>query len=188
MRMHVFGFLLAALWITFVVTWIVAAFDTKRYAQRNVRSIVARVSALLIVLSLLRIHAIRHALVGVQHAVRNPLLASIGIVLVALGIGVAIWARIHLGRNWGMPMSLKEDPELVTSGPYAMVRHPIYGGMLVAMFGSMLVSILWFVPLVLFGFYFFWSAKTEEKIMLKQFPQSYPDYMTRTKMFFPSVF
>jgi protein-S-isoprenylcysteine O-methyltransferase Ste14 len=186
--MRVFGFLLAVLWIAFAVTWIIAAFNTKRYAQRNVRSIVARVSALLIVFSLLRIHAIRHTLVGVQHAVRNPVLASIGIVLVALGIGFAIWARIHLGRNWGMPMSLKEDPDLVTSGPYARVRHPIYGGMLVAMFGSMLVSIMWFVPLVLFGFYFVWSAKTEEKIMLKQFPQSYSNYMQRTKFFIPFVF
>lgn len=53
-----------------------------------------------------------------------------------LGLGLAVWARIYLGRNWGMPTSTKEDPELVTSGPYRTIRHPIYTGILLAMIGS----------------------------------------------------
>ena len=56
----------------------------------------------------------------------------------ASGIGLAIWARIHLGRNWGMPTSQKADPELVTTGPYRFVRHPIYTGLLVALLGTAL--------------------------------------------------
>jgi protein-S-isoprenylcysteine O-methyltransferase Ste14 len=44
----------------------------------------------------------------------------------ACGIGLAIWARVHLGRNWGMPMTQKSEPELVTSGPCQFVRHPVY--------------------------------------------------------------
>ena len=52
--------------------------------------------------------------------------------LVALGLGLAIWARAHIGRNWGLPMSRKAYPELVTSGPYAVIRHPIYVGILLA--------------------------------------------------------
>jgi len=67
------------------------------------------------------------------------LMGGVGVALCALGIGLAIWARTYLGRNWGMPMSRKENPELVTSGPYAYVRHPIYTGLLIAMLGSVTV-------------------------------------------------
>ena len=49
-----------------------------------------------------------------------------------MGLGFAIWARVHIGRNWGTPMTQRDDPELVTSGPYRFVRHPIYSGILVA--------------------------------------------------------
>ena len=56
--------------------------------------------------------------------------------LFAVGLGFAIWARRALGHNWGTPMSQKYEPELVTSGPYWMVRHPIYSGILVAGLGT----------------------------------------------------
>lgn len=185
--MHVFISLLTVIWIAFAVIWLVAAINTKRYAHRNMRSVIARLSVLLIIFSLLRNHTARHFVFGIERLVWNPVLASAGLALTALGIGFAIWARVQLGRNWGMPMSLKQDAELITSGPYAYVRHPIYGGVLLAMLGSTLVSIWWIVALVLFGGYFVWSAKTEEKIMTAQFPQLYADYMSRTKMFIPFV-
>ena len=51
-------------------------------------------------------------------------------------VGLAIWARVHIGRNSGTPMTEKDDPELVTSGPYRVVRHPIYSGILVAGVGT----------------------------------------------------
>jgi protein-S-isoprenylcysteine O-methyltransferase Ste14 len=118
----------------------------------------------------------------------GTLTAAIGVLLCAFGIGLAIWARAHLGRNWGMPMARKESPELVTSGPYASVRHPIYTGMLTAMLGSAFgESQLWLVPLVLFGIYFVYSARNEEKLMLQQFPEQYREYMSRTKMLVPFV-
>lgn len=63
---------------------------------------------------------------GVTLAVHSPVLGAIGADLFVAGIAVAIWAHIHLGRNWGMPMTQKTEPELVTSGPYRVVRHPIY--------------------------------------------------------------
>lgn len=63
-----------------------------------------------------------------------------GVALVLCGLGTAVWARISLGRNWGMPMSEKEEPELVTSGPYGVVRHPIYSGIVLATVGTALVA------------------------------------------------
>ena len=85
-------------------------------------------------------------------------------------------------------MSRKEQPELVTSGPYSRIRHPIYTGLIVAMLGSAIaVSIVWALVLVVVGAYFVYSARREEAMMLQQFHEQYAAYMARTGMFLPKV-
>jgi protein-S-isoprenylcysteine O-methyltransferase Ste14 len=97
-------------------------------------------------------------------------------------------ARIHLGRNWGMPASRKENPELITSGPYAYLRHPIYAGIILAMLGTTIgASVFWAIPFLLFSVYFVYAARREENIMITQFPEQYPAYMRRTRMLLPFV-
>jgi protein-S-isoprenylcysteine O-methyltransferase Ste14 len=87
-----------------------------------------------------------------------------------------------------MPRAIKENPELVTSGPYRYVRHPIYTGVLLALLGSTLVAgPWWLIVFVIACIYFFYSAKQEEKRMLAAFPDTYPAYMQRTKMLVPFV-
>jgi len=82
----------------------------------------------------------------------------------------------------------EEPAELVTTGPYALVRHPIYGGMLLAMLGSALAqSLLWLAPLLVYGPLFIRSARREERLLLERFPQRYPGYLKRTKMLVPFV-
>jgi protein-S-isoprenylcysteine O-methyltransferase Ste14 len=113
----------------------------------------------------------------------------VGVGLCVVGFAFAIWARWHLGRNWGMPMSLRQDHELVTSGPYAYVRHPIYSGIMLTMIGSALTqSLLWLLLFALYFAYFLFSARKEEEMMLAQFPDAYPAYRRRTKMLIPFVF
>ena len=120
---------------------------------------------------------------------RPGVLGGIGVAACLAGFAFAVWARIELGRNWGMPMSLKEGHELVTAGPYAYVRHPIYGGILLAVLGSALAeSPAWLVLLAIFSVYFLYSAKTEEGLMRTLFPGQYPDYVRKTKMLIPFVF
>ena len=67
-------------------------------------------------------------------------LGWLGVAACATGIGIATWARVCLGRNWGMPMTVRARPTLVRSGPYRVVRHPIYSGLLLAALGSALVD------------------------------------------------
>jgi protein-S-isoprenylcysteine O-methyltransferase Ste14 len=86
-------------------------------------------------------------------------------------------------------MSLREGHELVTSGPYAYVRHPIYSGLMLAMIGSAFTAgLLWLLGPVLYFIYFIFAARSEEKTMLTQFPDAYPAYRRRTKMLIPFVF
>jgi protein-S-isoprenylcysteine O-methyltransferase Ste14 len=121
-------------------------------------------------------------------AVHSPIVEAIGAVLFVCGIAVAIWARVHLGRNWGMPMTQKAEPELVTSGPYRFVRHPIYSGLLLAFVGTALViNLVGLIIALVLGGYFYYSASVEEKNLAATFPTEYPAYRAETKMLIPFV-
>jgi protein-S-isoprenylcysteine O-methyltransferase Ste14 len=188
-----FGWLIFALWLTLVVYWGYAAAAMKR--QLGSRWIWWReIAVRLAFFSLLT--AILRATVGDSASQEAPLYGSntgmaagfIGSGLCALGIGLAILARSSLGLNWPMPDSNHENTELVTTGPYAYVRHPIYGGMLLAILGSAIAqSVLWLVPLVVYGPSFIRSARREEKFLIEHFPELYRTYMRRTKMLLPFV-
>jgi protein-S-isoprenylcysteine O-methyltransferase Ste14 len=114
------------------------------------------------------------------------ILGAIGAFLFACGIALAVWARLNLGRNWGMPTSQRVDPELVTSGPYRVVRHPIYSGLLTAMLGTALVNnLLGLIVVALLVAYFYYCGTVEERNLTATFPKAYPEYRSRTKMLIP---
>jgi protein-S-isoprenylcysteine O-methyltransferase Ste14 len=87
-----------------------------------------------------------------------------------------------------MPMTRHESPELVTSGPYRFVRHPIYTGILFMLVGTSLLHPVAAVPSAVFIAYFVYSARREESDMERQFPNAYPGYRQRSKMLIPFVF
>jgi len=189
--MTIFQWIIPALWLLFLVYWAVSAIGAKRSLGTSAWWKQSLLRGGIVVLTLAAIHfaGAGHALRAAQaYQARSVLLGAIGALLVLLGVGLAIFARVYLGRNWGMPMSRKAEPELVTRGPYAFVRHPIYTGIILAMVGSAIgESIIWALPLVLFAPYFIYSARREEELMREQFPAQYPDYMRRTKMIVPFV-
>jgi protein-S-isoprenylcysteine O-methyltransferase Ste14 len=171
-------------WSVFWLYWIVAAFSMKRGRVPWSRELRIRAVMVVIVILLIRLGAFR------AHGLNtDPWRAGSGLMLFALGLGFAIWARVHIGRNWGTPMTQKDDPELVTSGPYHLVRHPIYSGILAAGVGTAVaLSWLWLIAVVLAGVYFVYSATVEERYMTEQFPDNYPVYKSSTKMLVPFIF
>ena len=103
------------------------------------------------------------------------MLGVIGALIGVSGIALALWARVDLGRNWGMPMGQKSGPELLTSGPYRLVRHPIYSGLLVAVLGTeLLTNLLGLVIVALLNAYFYCSASIEERNLIEAFPVAIP--------------
>src|SRR5271157_4567450 len=189
--MKIFYQVIFILWLVFFAYWLVSATSAKRSIQ-NVswwKGVIFRFILIALTLLLLRTSQVNHLLVSVESFETGStkiVLGIIGVFFCVSGMAVAVLARVYIGRNWGMPMSLREDPELVTTGPYAFVRHPIYTGILLAVLGTLLVvGIIWFPLFVIFCAYFVYSAKTEEKYMLKQFPKVYPEYKKRVKAFIP---
>jgi protein-S-isoprenylcysteine O-methyltransferase Ste14 len=181
-------------WCVFIGYWIISAVSAKKNVQNkwNLWGVGIRVITLVVVIVILRTVGVKNFFGGsspLSSGPSNMAVAILGVVLCGLGIGLAIWARVHLGRNWGMPMSHKKDPELVTSGPYSLIRHPIYTGVFLAAVGSILTTgLLWLLLLIVMGIYFIYSAGEEEKIMTAAFPDQYPAYKARTKMLIPYIF
>ena len=184
--MRVVDIVIGVGWVIFWVGWFAASAGAKR-GQRGrgnwARFAGVRVALILVVVLLVRLRVLKGHGVGY---VRDPVLWGVGLAIWVLGLGLAVWARIYLGRNWGMPTSTKEDPELVTSGPYRTIRHPIYTGILLAMIGSAIaVSVWWLIAVALIGGYFIYSAFVEERNMTRLFPSAYPEYQQSTKMLIP---
>ena len=181
--MYVVDVVIFAGWVAFWIYWLVASIGVKAGQTRWTRFAGIRVGIILVVLLLLRVRAAKG-----QTVTSNPWLQGIGLALFFLGLALAIWARVYLGRNWGMPMSQKADPELVTTGPYHSIRHPIYSGIVLAMVGTAIaVSLYWLVAVIFLGAYFLYSAIVEERSMARLFPDSYPEYKRSTKMLIPFI-
>ena len=175
----------AAVWIVFWVSWVAASLATKATRSRSSSGAAVRVTIIVAIFVLVRARVLR----GAGTTIDDPVLVGLGVALFALGLGLAVWARVRLGRNWGTPMSEKDDPELVTAGPYRFVRHPIYSGIILGMVGTALaVSLYWLVVAALAGGYFVYSATVEERIMARNFPDSYLEYKRSTKMLVPFLF
>jgi protein-S-isoprenylcysteine O-methyltransferase Ste14 len=172
-------------WTAFWIYWIVAAFSMKRGhghiqwgSQVRIRLVILVLAVILVRLGAFRGHGVH----------TDPWREGLGLVLFAVGLLFAIWARINIGRNWGGPMTQKVDPELVTSGPYRVVRHPIYSGILAAGIGTAIgLNWWWLVPVALAGIYFIYSATVEERFLTEQFPDNYPAYKRSSKMLVPFI-
>ena len=168
-------------WIILAVYWLATAVGVKPGRGSWRRIPITGLTTLWVVLLL-------DVFQGGSLAVHSLVLAATGAVVSACGIVLTIWARIQLGRNWGMPMTQKTDPELVTSGPYRVVRHPIYTGLLLALLGTALVTnLIGLIMVVILAGCFYYSASQEEHNLTATFPEAYPAYRANTKMLIPFV-
>lgn len=183
-------------WAAFLLVWGVTALFVKRdvrgggYATAWQRLWMLRIAvAVLIVILAMRL-ARRGGSSGAVFFrsifTPPPALGWAAAVFTAIGIGFAIWARVYLGRNWSPWPAVKEHHELVTTGPYAYVRHPIYTGIMLAALGTALLgTIFGIVMFIGISISFALRIGKEEKLMLELFPRHYPEYQKRTKRLVP---
>lgn len=111
----------------------------------------------------------------------------VAVLITALGLLFTAWARVHLGRNWSGTVTIKQDHELITNGPYALVRHPIYTGLLAAFVGSALARGEWRgVLAVLVAWAALWrKLRLEERWMVERFGEQYKTYSRRVPALVP---
>jgi len=177
-----------ACWIIFIAVWLLAATSAKRTIYRESSGERARYWILLVIACFLvfRSNTLPSPFdwLAIAHTKSS---AWAGAFLCVSGLVFAIWARVILGRNWSGVITLKEGHELIERGPYRIVRHPIYTGIL-TMFAGTAVAIGYFggfIGLLLLFVSFWMKLKREEDLMLKHFPDEYSAYQHRVKRIIP---
>ncbi|HXU15533.1 MAG TPA: isoprenylcysteine carboxylmethyltransferase family protein [Terriglobales bacterium] len=175
-------------WYAFIIVWIVAALRVKTTkAEEPLWSRLGYGSLMVAGFYLLFSEHSAVGLLGERFVRTSQWVATAGIVLTFAGVGVAIWARIILGENWSARVTRKIDHQLVKSGPYAFVRHPIYSGLLLATIGTAIFVGEWrgvlAIPLILASESI--KARREEQFMAAEFGDDYEEYRRETGFLIP---
>jgi protein-S-isoprenylcysteine O-methyltransferase Ste14 len=175
-------------WIVFVLYWQIKAADTK-VTQRlePAASRILRVLIFLIAIALLSIPRIPLPWLYIQLWPPGYGPFWLGAAITVAGLLFAVWARVHLGRNWSRSVTIKEGHELITTGPYAVVRHPIYTGILAGFLGMAIAisQVRGFIVVVLIFFVFWLKLRMEEEFMRSQFGETYATYARKTAALVP---
>ncbi len=179
-----------ALWILFGAYWLVSALKRKKIKQRETWSQRFRYTLPLVAASWLLVRPeARYGWLGTRFVPANPAVDWIGVVLTAAGVAVAFWARCHLGANWSGVVTLKEGHELIRTGPYRTIRHPIYTGMLVALFGTVVATgeVRGLLAVTIAWLSFYWKARREESFLTQEFGEKFAVHAQQTGMFLPKI-
>jgi protein-S-isoprenylcysteine O-methyltransferase len=180
------------LWTGFGILWVLAAVTTKRAVKVQSRG--SRLfQAVVVFIGLMLIFNFDGWFVTGWLTVRltpeSTAVVLSGVVLVVAGMLFSVWARFVLGRNWSGTVTIKQNHELIQRGPYQIVRHPIYTGILIALLGTALIygitRCFVGIPLVALGFWL--KLQIEEQFMLQQFGPQYADYRQQVRALIPFV-
>jgi len=184
------GRCIETVWLLVGVYWLVAALWSKPVARRE--RLLTRVVHLAIMIAavvLLFSNSARVGMLGARLLPESEGICWAGLGLTVAGCAFAVWARAWLGPNWSATVTRKQDHELVRSGPYAVVRHPIYAGFLLAILGTALAlgEVRGLVALTLAFVGWFTKARTEERFLVEEFGDRYLRYRREVKQLIPFV-
>lgn len=184
----IWQYLIKGPWIVFVVYWMVGAVKTHRTVSREPSS--SRYLTLSLEIAgfvLLFSPATGIGVLGHRFVHRTYALAVAGVALTWVGIALALWARWHLGKFWSARITLKEDHQLIRTGPYARFRHPIYSGLNLAAIGGALAIGEWQclvgVALIVLGYWI--KARNEERLLLSQFGAAFEEHCRHAGFLIP---
>jgi protein-S-isoprenylcysteine O-methyltransferase Ste14 len=180
--------LLEYVWAAFGLYWIAVARGGKA-TQAGESSFyrLLRLLVLVITFTLLFWNRIAFGPLARRFVPRLPAIAYGGFVAMLAGLAIAVWARIHLGQYWSDKVVLKVDHQLIRTGPYAYMRHPIYSGVLVGVAGTALVLGEWrgLLAFLIMLTNYWVKAEREERILSARFGQEFYDHQQRAGFLFP---
>jgi protein-S-isoprenylcysteine O-methyltransferase Ste14 len=180
--------IIQAAWIAFCAYWIWAARNQKRVQQREPPfARLLHVAYMVCGFVLLYSRDPRFGILNSRFLPEREWIVMTGALATAAGVAFAIWARHHIGKNWSGQVTIRKDHELIRTGPYARIRHPIYTGLLLAVAGTTIAigeyrATLAFV-LIAIGFTV--KARREESLLSTEFGPSFEEHRRQTGFFLP---
>ena len=178
----------SALWLVWLVGWLLAAgWTSKTVAQQSPASRLAHSVFIWMGAAVLFFHA------PLGEIFQRPVLPNsawilwAGVVLVAAGLAFAGWARFFLGRFWSGSVTLKAEHAIIQTGPYAITRHPIYSGLLLALIGTVLVrgTLASLLGLFLLALGVMLKIRQEERLLIGHFGDAYRAYQSEVPAVIP---
>lgn len=181
----------SAVWLIFAFVWLIAALRTKQTQERapfgtRLQYVTPILAGSYLMygrnLGLERLHS--------RIVPRGPAIEWLALALTVAGIALAIWARFYIGQNWSSAVTVKVGHELIRSGPYGWVRHPIYSGILLALIGTALArgTVDGVIAIAFFYTGFWIKGRMEEEFMQKTFGEQYVEYSRTTGAVVPKFF
>jgi protein-S-isoprenylcysteine O-methyltransferase Ste14 len=186
----VYSYLMPALWALWCVYWWIVARDVKPTRRsESVASRAGHIIPLVVAVILLALPTLPGGFLSGRILPATRFVFFTGAAVVVTGLAFSVWARAYLGRNWSGIVALKADHELIRSGPYRFVRHPIYTGLLVAIVGSAIVRGEWRgVVAVLIAIAALWrKLRLEERWLGETFGDEYAKYRAEVRALIPFV-
>jgi protein-S-isoprenylcysteine O-methyltransferase Ste14 len=177
-------------WAVFALVWLIGALRTKQTLRTTPAVERAIVLPILLLGFFLALSNWFPSGLAIRALPPSAGMRAIGAALTLLGCLFAIWARLALGTNWSGRPTVKTGHELITTGPYAWARHPIYTGILAAAIGTALADLQWrrVLGVAVIAAAIALKMRTEEKLMMQTFPDAYPPYRKRVKALIPGLF
>jgi protein-S-isoprenylcysteine O-methyltransferase Ste14 len=180
--------ILDCIWSALGLYWVISARQSgatkthEAHSFRAVRFLILGATFFLLLSDWLRIGPLAWRFVPDTFAVR-----TIGVIITVVGVSVTVWARICLGRNWSDKVVIKEDHELIRTGPYAYMRHPIYSGVLLGVAGTAITTGEWrgIVAFALLFTMYAIKAKKEERVLAGAFGGAFEEHARRTGFLLP---
>ena len=182
---------IAYTWMALGFIWLIGVAFTKRTVRRQPNGArLAHIALAALGFLLFNRQWLNDSWMNIRFAPFTPAVAWTGFALTLAGCLFAVWARLTLGANWSGIATVKADHELIRGGPYALARHPIYTGLLLAVAATGLAigelrCIVGFVVIVLALLI---KMSQEEKLMMETFPDQYPVYRQQVKALIPGLF
>ena len=183
--------LFPVLWIAFLIYWRIKAADTKSTERLEpVASRIVRLLTFLIAIALFSTTRIPLHWLYLQLWPAGFWPFWLGVAVTVGGLLFAVWARVYLGGNWSSEVTIKQGHELITTGPYAVVRHPIYTGMLAGILGTAIAlsEVRGCIAFALIFLVLWLKLRMEEQWMRSQFGETYATYAHQTAALVPYLF
>ncbi len=167
------------LWWSWVAYWIASSFGVLRAKRALPAPGRLRLTAeMAVAWWLLESSSLRGTWLGAPILRYSEAQFWIGAAITAAGLGFSVWARVHLGVYWSGNVTLKEGHRLIRSGPYRLVRHPIYTGILLGMIGSAVAvdQVRGLLAVAITVYSFVRKLRIEEKWLTEEFGEEYLQY------------